>query len=704
MSGAISGSIIGTYLSITKDEAAQVAATEKADAPTQAAVAALQKAAPTITSSTGLLNNFSALQVVLGAVGLSSASGETALLKDLLTQDPTSSTSLVQKSANQQYLAFAEAMQSVPSVQFQLGSPGNLAISTSGSYATSFTLQNTAYNSDPTKTSASNVGQQWQFVMNDGGADASVAAALTAATGGAYTYTVGDGTVSTPAGAPAVTVTTDASGNKVYTLATATDSSGKPTTQVSVVSVSVPSAATTTGAATQLADVAKAMNNAGLDASLSASGTLTVSGATLDRTGLAVYSTTVESGTAAGSTTIDLGSGATSLTEGELILDGSTVVGQVKSVDAYGNVTLAYDSAAAVAAGATLTAYDGLGVAAQATAATSTSSKVISLGKSGTYIVPGQVLRDGSKVLGTVASVDVNGNVTLAADSTYAVASGDTISVINGATMSHAAITATATTAAAAGSTTLDLGPQAVRLAAGQTLWDGGQIVGTIKSIDAEGVVTLTAPSTTAVAAGDSVLGVPPVAGATTPALSDTGNLTKIIDEYETNQFEAAQGQQNLGMQEALYYTRKIGSITSIDALMSDPTLLSVVEANLGLPTAFGELDYDQQYATLSADVKLSDFQNAAYVKSSAERYLTLVQEYNQPSSSTTTSELTLFGASSGTSGLLSLLNTSSSSSSTTTDVGAALLTALYPSSASTGLPATSGTPQSQTAILSLFA
>ncbi|WP_415509365.1 DUF1217 domain-containing protein [Acetobacter sp.] len=97
------------YLTAVKDESAAATTYATTDATTKREVAAFETAAPSITSADGLLKNYSALQVVLGAYGLSSISGETALIKDLLTQDPTSSKSLAKSSGNATWLAFADA-------------------------------------------------------------------------------------------------------------------------------------------------------------------------------------------------------------------------------------------------------------------------------------------------------------------------------------------------------------------------------------------------------------------------------------------------------------------------------------------------------------------------------------------------------------------------------------------------------------------
>ncbi|GBQ18885.1 DUF1217 domain-containing protein [Gluconacetobacter sacchari] len=100
---------VTSYLSAIKDEPTAAATYAKTDSVTRQQVATFEKDATSITSVDGLLKNYSVLQVVLGAYGLSSIANETALIKDLLTQDPTSSKSLARSSGNAAWLAFADA-------------------------------------------------------------------------------------------------------------------------------------------------------------------------------------------------------------------------------------------------------------------------------------------------------------------------------------------------------------------------------------------------------------------------------------------------------------------------------------------------------------------------------------------------------------------------------------------------------------------
>ncbi|QEO16903.1 DUF1217 domain-containing protein [Acetobacter vaccinii] len=100
---------VSQYITAMKDEDTAAANYAKTDATTKLEISKFEESASTITSASDLLNNYTALQVVLGAYNLSSISKQTALIKDLLTQDPTSSKSLAKSSGNATWLAFADA-------------------------------------------------------------------------------------------------------------------------------------------------------------------------------------------------------------------------------------------------------------------------------------------------------------------------------------------------------------------------------------------------------------------------------------------------------------------------------------------------------------------------------------------------------------------------------------------------------------------
>lgn len=106
------------------------------------------------------------------------------------------------------------------------------------------------------------------------------------------------------------------------------------------------------------------------------------------------------------------------------------------------------------------------------------------------------------------------------------------------------------------------------------------------------------------------------------PLTSETGQ-TFLVNQYKYNLFEAAANTQTPGLQNALYFTRQAGSITSLTQLQSDANLLAVAVTGIGLPlTAFENLSFDQQTALLTQKFKVSDLQRPSYVTHLAELYL----------------------------------------------------------------------------------
>lgn len=557
MSG-ISGSMsLSVYLSTVKNEQAQVARNVSSDTTLEATVAGFRKAAPTLTTPSAILKNYNALQVLTGAYNMSGQIGQTAVLSDLVTQSPESTGSLVQQTSNTDYLHFARATNDRSSQTAALGPAGTLSLVTGGASASSVTMQNTAWSLASTAQTAAAPGVQWSFVLNDGSAAGSVAAALTsaaAATDSTATYSVSStGIVSGSPGAPAVTSATDSAGNTVYSLALATDASGKVVKRADIVSVAVAAGTGSGAVAAQTGALQGAIKAAGFDA--------TLSGTSL--------------------TIIDpAGSGTNSLAR-------------------------SYGSAIATA-----------------TASTVDASGRLVLGDAGKTLSAGQVLTDGTTKIGTVKSVDSFGDVTLTAAAATTIQAGDTIEVATGLGFANVGTNVTTVGATGAGSKLLALGAAGAGLTPGQIITSGGVTIGTVGSVNASGTVTLLAGLATELPVNAPLVVLPAVSGGSTAALADAANVDGIVSSYETNAYEAKMGQHYAGMDDALYYTRTMGSITSISQLMSNAKLLSVVTTSLGMGSYFGALDYDQQVRILTAKVDIKSMTSTAGIQKTAEQYL----------------------------------------------------------------------------------
>ncbi|WP_428392106.1 DUF1217 domain-containing protein [Lichenicoccus sp.] len=618
MSGSLSGfSPISTYLSIVKDEQTQVTQFVKSTPAVQRTVAAFQADTVNIATGVDLLSskNQSALQVVLGAYNMSVQSQETGVLRQLLTQDPSASNSLVRQLGSTADLDFVRATTDRSAISLSFGDPKAASFTAGGSSASQLSVSNLYYAEPNSSLTAAMPAKSWSYVLDDGTGGASIAAALTTAlqsTGttanpvtGSYSVSA-SGTIVGSAGAPPFTTNKDSAGNTVYNLTLASDSKGAAIRIANVVGVAAPP----------------------LGAGVSGPNTLTASAAT------------ALLGTALTATGFNVTTNPSAQT-------GSTLA----IVNPISNGTLS------------LSPISYTSFAALAPREIMTSQNVLPLGTAGQSMTAGQVLMSGSSEIGTIKSVDSLGNVTLTANSSIDVAKGATISVAIGAGLSHIGPQITATSAAATTGATLALGRTASDLQAGAIITDGSKVVGVVKSVDSAGNITLQANLAVAVAVGDTLGVVPRVADTQTAALADASNVKSILSGYETSQYEAQEGQQIPGMDNALYFTRTMPAITSINQLMSDTTLLKVVTTNLGIASTYGALPFAEQQRVLTSKVKLSSFSDPATLQHYAEQYLALTGEQTAGAGNVDPALALLSGGGGGY------------------DVGASLFNSLYPSS-----------------------
>ena len=618
MSFSLSGANpITSYLSIVKDEGKQVTAYVKSDPTLQRTEAAFQQDTIDISSPTDILKsqNLPALQVVLGASNLGTLSTETGLLKQLLVQDPTSSKSLIQQTGNTNYLDFVRSMGARSTVSLGFGDGSADSFVTAGAAASTVSLRNLQYNTSNTALTASAPAQAWTYVLDDGSAGAQVAASLTAllqATGTTSSpvtasYSAGvDGGIVASSGAPAVTTSKDTAGNTVYSVVLAKDSTGRAIRTASVVDVNAADPAL----AVQPGTITAAKGTSLLQAALAATG----------------FSVSQD-----GTTGLSLVNPAT---------NGALSI----APNAYSNFA---------------------GLTQQPVTA---GQFLLPLGTAGLALSAGQMLLSGGEAVGTIASVDSIGDVMLKAGSAVNLSAGARIDVAVGAGVTGIGVQLTATASSTTGGNQVSLGPQGAALQAGQILTDDGTVLGIVASADADGTVHLTGNLAASVTAGDTVSVIPKVTTGNTPALQVASNSASILSQYNTNEYEANEGKQVPGLGDALYFSRVAPTITSVDQLMSDTTLLKVVTTNLGLQDTFSNLPFDQQVSLLTAKVDFKQFSTPAKVQSYAEQYLALTNEQASADQATALAS--------------NLFSTDTSTDDSTPD----LLSVLYPTSSSSSV------------------
>ena len=624
LSGSLSGSLpglspISTYLSIVRNEPAAVAANLKTDTQVQQTIAAFQSDIVDIKSPTDLLaaRNQAALTVVLGAYNMSGESTETGLLRQLLTQDPSASGSLVRSLGDSDDLNFVRAMTGRATVSIDPGPANATSFTTAGGTAATLSFNNLAWGSADGALTAASPATSWSYVLDDGSAAASVARALTTelrSTGTAsdpvtasYSADPTTGIITGSAGAPAIATSTDSAGNTVYSIALATDAAGATIRAANVIGVAAPVSATGAIAPPDANFLlVSAMKATGFDATYDAEG----------------------------------GIGVTNpVTNGPLSISPQSDTKYV-------------------------------GLLAQPIA---TTDNVLQLGSAGIGLAAGAVLTSGGNPIGTIKSVDAAGDVTLTAPSNLQLARGAEIDVAIGAGVADVGLTTTTAADAPVGTSVLALGAAGLGVTAGQIITAGSAVLGVVKSVDQSGRVTLQAGLAADLAAGSSINVIPNVADSTTPALSDAGNVGTILSQYETNTFEANEDKIDPGMADALYFTRTMPGVTSINQLMSDPRLLNVVTTVLGLSSTYGQLPFDQQQALLTSKVNLQALSNPTALQNYAERFLVL-NDTSLPSGDPNANVAL---------DLATLSGQNNDANNDGTDGGASLISALYPTASS---------------------
>ena len=124
--------------------------------------------------------------------------------------------------------------------------------------------------------------------------------------------------------------------------------------------------------------------------------------------------------------------------------------------------------------------------------------------------------------------------------------------------------------------------------------------------------------------------------GATRP--SSTSAVATTTGDYVEQQLESDQGNQDVGVQLALYFQRVAPTVTSEYGILADPNLLEVAGTIMGLsPTAASDL----QPQTLSELMPLSDLQDPAKLTQLTERF-TAMYDYTYGPSSGATSGLSV--------------------------------------------------------------
>jgi hypothetical protein len=119
--------------------------------------------------------------------------------------------------------------------------------------------------------------------------------------------------------------------------------------------------------------------------------------------------------------------------------------------------------------------------------------------------------------------------------------------------------------------------------------------------------------------------------GATPP--SSTSTVATTTGDYVEQQLESDQGNQDVGVQLALYFQRVAPTITNEYGILADPNLLQVAATIMGLPATAAA---DLQPQTLSELMPISDLKDPAKLNQLTERFTAMYDYTYGPSSGAT--------------------------------------------------------------------
>jgi hypothetical protein len=119
-------------------------------------------------------------------------------------------------------------------------------------------------------------------------------------------------------------------------------------------------------------------------------------------------------------------------------------------------------------------------------------------------------------------------------------------------------------------------------------------------------------------------------------ALQSTSVQSAITKGYAQMTWENAQDAQTPGISNALAFIQQAGSITNVDQILGNQTLLKVVETTLSIPQQIAFQSLNAQEKAISTKLDVSTFSDPANVQKFAEQYLIMNNAGTAAASSST--------------------------------------------------------------------
>ena len=125
-------------------------------------------------------------------------------------------------------------------------------------------------------------------------------------------------------------------------------------------------------------------------------------------------------------------------------------------------------------------------------------------------------------------------------------------------------------------------------------------------------------------------------------ATSEASATTEAEQRYVQMTLEKKEGEQNQGVQLAMYFKRKASSVTTTMGLLADKALLKFVQTTFNIPQSASKADLDIQVRNLEKHINIKDLQDPKKVDKLIQRF-NAMWDMSNPSMATAAPVLTLF-------------------------------------------------------------
>jgi hypothetical protein len=123
-------------------------------------------------------------------------------------------------------------------------------------------------------------------------------------------------------------------------------------------------------------------------------------------------------------------------------------------------------------------------------------------------------------------------------------------------------------------------------------------------------------------------------------SFKNSTTLASLANLYATVSWENSQDTVTPGISNALAFKAQASTITSVDQILGNPMMRTVVTTALGIPEQIAFQDINAQEQSISTRMDISQFKNPAFVESFVQRYL-IENAATASASSSTTPDLT---------------------------------------------------------------